>query len=1044
MKRILLIVLTFICFNEIYAYTTPSFSTLQGLQDWKNSAAGQAMGFGGGGGGGGGGGYNADTGIGASATQIELQRPKTHVAECASSSDDRPTRYFRETSIEFWSTYLGTVTNNYSLKEFFNITNSKYSDSCDGWYRKYYGSNFHKALVFAYDKEITGSTSYWGFSNTSPSRMVAESSALKACEDSPDKEESHTCTVLFSNNDIKNVDYIALAKLEIPPNAVPSGSSWECHSDYFDDGSGICSRLPQNASQSDSGWSCDSGFIQSKDICISDIKIPENSTLSGSSWVCNSGYVKKFSINENTGETQALCETILVIPPNAYASGTSWACNSGFTKRGNSCIKTVVIPPNAYASGTSWACNSGFTKRGNSCIKTAVIPPNAYASGTSWACNSGYTKTGNTCTNNIELENIKKAKKIADEKAALARKTAQLDAQNYFNDLLDFLKIDNNEYDIIEIVGLVGTNKALLTEPWNNIIEKNFAELKAYTSSSRAFRDYHKSKNDSRQKTTLNELSEKNSRLKNINAYLRYFIQNNITSDIAQDVLTQIKIAEKGLKNQSLNELSDTGDQLERFIAKNNLSKDYLKYVKSIANNSSNTPEVTAKKIDANDLIEFEFMKNANRSDYITLVNLSGNAPNALLNLEGDVVFENDIALTCFYNSKAEIKNDLKFYLYDKVSDKEFLVQDRGFECKQANLLGYDLIFFEKGSLLKESKSYVASLASAIASNELQFYKKVTKEDQNEDFAYRASKVRQITEGVEGEMMLGFGSLIIDNSNTTLCTDVSNTLGQDSIMNLLSNEFTRMGYGKSVSNISFNTVEKTFTNVQKGLCGFIYADEGTLATLLNAFKISGTSYDILPIWYSKKMVESEQIRQESKLKTQSVANQKIKEQLDKDKKLAELRAEADGVVKKEQQDRLRKLNRNIVKSHVLFVKKEATLWLDEDPENTGEMLKLYPELTSFMKRKLKENWKLEKFSVEIDDYGLSDYRDRIIETFFTDIKFTLVNRELGEYEDFCTRVAILDDKEFDILREPNIEECLPGSMTNYKSRLDFQSSWIVE
>ena len=108
------------------------------------------------------------------------------------------------------------------------------------------------------------------------------------------------------------------------------------------------------------------------------------------------------------------------------------------------------------------------------------------------------------------------------------------------------------------------------------------------------------------------------------------------------------------------------------------------------------------------------------------------------------------------------------------------------------------------------------------------------------------------------------------------------------------------------------------------------------------------------------------------------------------------------------------------------------------------MLKLYPELTSFMKRKLKENWKLEKFSVEIDDYGLSDYRDRIIETFFTDIKFTLVNRELGEYEDFCTRVAILDDKEFDILREPKLEECLPGSMTNYKSPLDFQSSWIVE
>ena len=35
-----------------------------------------------------------------------------------------------------------------------------------------------------------------------------------------------------------------------------------------------------------------------------------------------------------------------------------------------------------------------------------------------------------------------------------------------------------------------------------------------------------------------------------------------------------------------------------------------------------------------------DFIKNANDSDFITLVNLSGQAPNALLNLEGKVVFE--------------------------------------------------------------------------------------------------------------------------------------------------------------------------------------------------------------------------------------------------------------------------------------------------------------------------------------------------------------------------------------------------------------------
>ena len=84
------------------------------------------------------------------------------------------------------------------------------------------------------------------------------------------------------------------------------------------------------------------------------------------------------------------------------------------------------------------------------------------------------------------------------------------------------------------------------------------------------------------------------------------------------------------------------------------------------------------------------------------------------------------------------------------------------------------------------------------------------------------------------------------------------------------------------------------------------------------------------------------------------------------------------------------------------------------------------------------------FSVEINDYGLGNYRDRVIETFVTDINFKLKNRMLGEYEDFCVRVAILVDKEFDFFREPKLAVCESNSLDSYKKKLDFQSSWIVQ
>ena len=207
------------------------------------------------------------------------------------------------------------------------------------------------------------------------------------------------------------------------------------------------------------------------------------------------------------------------------------------------------------------------------------------------------------------------------------------------------------------------------------------------------------------------------------------------------------------------------------------------------------------------------------------------------------------------------------------------------------------------------------------------------------------------------------------------------------------------------------------------------------------------------------MVKNEQLRQESKNQSALIEAQKVKEQKDKDKKLAELRAESDlaalkasGVLKAEQQKQLQKRNRNIVKSHLQLIEKEAVLLLDKDPENTikehmalvGPILSLYPSLVGFIEDQFKEGWEFSSSNVVINDYGLGNYRDRIIETFITDINFTLKNRVLGEYDPRCARVAIINDKEFDMLREPELAECEPGSLDSYKKKLDFQSDWIVQ
>ena len=117
-------------------------------------------------------------------------------------------------------------------------------------------------------------------------------------------------------------------------------------------------------------------------------------------------------------------------------------------------------------------------------------------------------------------------------------------------------------------------------------------------------------------------------------------------------MIKNIKFAEASLEDQNLAALNNANAELETFITNNNLTKDYTKYVKSLSSKDQEQSTITASTIDAIDLVNFDFIKNANDSDFITLVNLSGQAPNALLNLEGKVVFEKDIAVSCFYQSK--------------------------------------------------------------------------------------------------------------------------------------------------------------------------------------------------------------------------------------------------------------------------------------------------------------------------------------------------------------------------------------------------------
>ena len=614
-------------------------------------------------------------------------------------------------------------------------------------------------------------------------------------------------------------------------------------------------------------------------------------------------------------------------------------------------------------------------------------------------------------------------------------------AKEYINDLINFQKLNPNSLDIIELSKLIISNKDILNDAWNEVIKNDFDNLREFVNKNEDFIQYRESLEKNKKKEQLNLIADSNSKLEKNDQFLQSFLRNNITSELVPEILTFIETLKEVRSSQNINQMSGFISELETFYKKNKIDQEYIMF-------KSKTPikqeDQIVENIDEIDLLEFNFIQNSNNDDFISLVNLSGSSPNALVNLEGEIVFENDSAMSCFYQSRPTNKKK-KFYILDNISEKKFVIKILDEECNRNNLLKYDILIFKKGDLLKETKSYVASLVSEVGKSNFREFKIISEKKFEEELIRRDIISKQIKEDIINQTKMGFGALVIDNNSTALCSDLEiNQKGHKSIINLLDNEFQRMAYDKSISEINFNDIEQTFTNIQRGKCGFVYSSEISLSKILNGLNNTNTNYEVLPIWYSENEVLAEQEKIEIAENAKIIEIQKTKEEIEKQKELEENRLEAEGITKKQLQEELQAKSANVVNYFIETIEKEAEKLFDIETMKESWLSDAYPEMRQFIEDRLKESWELNEISATIYDYGLADFRNRRIETFIFDVNSKIMNRDIGEYQDNCFRLGVILDAEFDRKREPEINDCSEGSMDFYKKRINFSSEWLIQ
>ncbi len=310
--------------------------------------------------------------------------------------------------------------------------------------------------------------------------------------------------------------------------------------------------------------------------------------------------------------------------------------------------------------------------------------------------------------------------------------------------------------------------------------------------------------------------------------------------------------------------------------------------------------------------------------------------------------------------------------------------------------------------------------------------------------AERQRRVAAVTHNVE-DGIVGYGYLHLDNELKGVCAVTPNGLARPP--NDTSPPTRTLWLTNWVRSPEYfeRSVDDTFISAKRHQCGAVYASSTDLADLANAFSRDGVKYSYWPFWYDEAVLAASAADAASAQKQQVEASaDEGREALDEEAIAAAKAADAE-VVRQKQQQALRQKYGAAAKAFELSLAAELTEFVTA-PMGGTRFADKYPALASAYRLYLGDGWELVDHATELDDYGMSEFKNRQLELGIARSSIKLRNRILGEYKDLCYLTAFVNDAEFSMEREPFGIECADSaqSLQTYRVGERFQSLWVAQ
>jgi Tfp pilus assembly protein PilE len=630
-------------------------------------------------------------------------------------------------------------------------------------------------------------------------------------------------------------------------------------------------------------------------------------------------------------------------------------------------------------------------------------------------------------TSNMELVNRAKALGLDCKITADGKPFTLEEAKYYLSLLTDFVGQSPAAFDL-KFATEFGSVRPILSDQWSSDLSKSFEEFRLYLVNFPEFEQYLDAKKaavDAEEKVRIDQLR---AALVQNQSLLEAWAKQNVLDKKAEQVAGLIAaISDKN--NQSVN-------GLELLVAESQalLSATGIKDVPA-------TQETKAK---INGLFE-------PTSVYVFL-NRSGDAGSVYKSLEGKTAFEQGRGSYC----ASDKLDPMDFYI---LQGKIFgLWSDlKGLDAKSC---GRDTdVFIVQGNEITSDRLY-----NAIALSDLEQAVEFTMQQRDEEYGRLTFLKDTIEQDVINGTRIGFGALTVESSEGPMCA-VLNDKQQAHGEILTSNQTLLKVYGINDAKFSdvFSGENEAFKSLQRQQCGMIYGSALSLGRLYLAGKSAGIKLEFLPLWVSPREVDEKNTALEAeKAKGAQQLNTSVQSIEDQQR----LEQEAQRTLAEKATIRQRELReQNGLRFTIIKDQLQAEIFAAIDfaynnsPDDAGYVAKYveqtfvdkdtryspYDGIIANVQQMAAEKWEITEKTVSQIDYGSTKFNDREVEGLVVELKMASKNRLIGKYSEYCKRVHVMNDADFEIWREFEMSECIDnGSTASWKSNWAFDSKWIVE